>query len=182
MPLKVVFELSDPDLDHFRTVMGEARERARGRAEPELLAAARRLATEARTAKLPAFVDSRLASLETLVQMLEDADWRLDGAHRERVVGALAYFAEPDDVIPDRIPGIGFLDDAILVELVVRELRPEIEAYADFRGFRDELSARGLDPEKRAKELAARRRASYRRMERRREQRDRRGGLFSIFR
>ena len=53
------------------------------------------------------------------------------------MLNALAYFAEPDDLIPDQIPGLGFLDDAIMVELVVRELRHEIEAYEDFRVFRD---------------------------------------------
>jgi uncharacterized membrane protein YkvA (DUF1232 family) len=52
------------------------------------------------------------------------------------LLNALAYFAEPEDLIPDHIPGLGFLDDAIMVELVVRELRHEIEAYEDFCAFR----------------------------------------------
>ncbi|MFB3125280.1 MAG: YkvA family protein, partial [Woeseiaceae bacterium] len=47
-----------------------------------------------------------------------------------------AYFCEPEDLIPDHIPGLGFLDDAIMIELVVRELHHEIEAYRDFCDYR----------------------------------------------
>ena len=58
------------------------------------------------------------------------------------MLNALAYFAEPEDLIPDHIPGLGFLDDAIMIELVARELRHEIEAYDDFCAFRDREGAR----------------------------------------
>ena len=57
----------------------------------------------------------------------------------KRVLNALAYLAEPEDLIPDHIPGIGFLDDAIMIELVVRELRPEIDADEDVCRYRREL-------------------------------------------
>ncbi len=70
--------------------------------------------------------------------MLEDKDWRLEGADRKRVLNALAYFADPDDLIPDRVPGLGYLDDAIMVELVVQDLKHEIEAFDAFVAYRDE--------------------------------------------
>ncbi len=61
----------------------------------------------------------------------------------------MAYFAEPADMIPDQIPGIGFLDDVIMVELVVENLEPEITAYIEFCKFRSAEEARrknqGLD-------------------------------------
>ena len=42
---------------------------------------------------------------------------------------------------------LGFLDDAIMIELCVRELQHEIEAYEDFIEYRkDEAQARGVDP------------------------------------
>ena len=47
----------------------------------------------------------------------------------------MAYFSEAEDLIPDSIPGIGFIDDAIMLELVLQELRQEIEAYEDFCHF-----------------------------------------------
>jgi len=79
--------------------------------------------------------------------MLEDPDWKLEGAHRKRVLEALAYFADPSDLVPDQIPGLGLLDDAIMVELVAQELRPELDAYALFCGYREEEGAQvGVTP------------------------------------
>ena len=58
---------------------------------------------------------------------------------RSPVLAALAYVCDPEDIIPDDIPGIGLLDDAVMIELVFRELRHEIEAYEDFRRYRKSL-------------------------------------------
>jgi uncharacterized membrane protein YkvA (DUF1232 family) len=57
----------------------------------------------------------------------------------------MAYFADPIDLIPDHIPGIGFLDDAMFVEIVIRELSNEIEAYNEFCDFRNEEEQRLSD-------------------------------------
>ncbi len=180
MPIKIAFELSDADLEHFRGAMREAQSRARRLDEKSIVSAARRLVAETGKRALPEFVRERLAQLEGMLRMLDDAEWRIEGPHRARVVDALAYFAEPVDLIPDQLPGVGFLDDAIMVELVVQEIRPELDAYADFCRFRDEQAREGVDPEAQRKRLEARRRAMFARIERRRERRGRRGGLFSV--
>ncbi|NIV16986.1 MAG: DUF1232 domain-containing protein, partial [Woeseiaceae bacterium] len=86
--------------------------------------------------RVPQFIDQRLDKLNIMIRMLKDHEWRLPAAESNRVLNALAYFADPEDLIPDHIPGLGFLDDAIMVELVVRELKHEIEAYRDFCDFR----------------------------------------------
>ena len=103
--------------------------------------------------------------------MISDLDWRLPHSESKRVLNALAYFAEPDDLIPDHIPGLGFLDDAIMVELVLRELRHEIEAYRDFCVFRDREQARSVGNvhSHRKKGLEARREELQARMRRRRQ-------------
>ena len=59
-----------------------------------------------------------------------------------RVINALAYFANTQDLIPDDVPGLGYLDDAVMVDLVVRELASEIKAYTDFHKWRQEEAAR----------------------------------------
>ena len=71
-----------------------------------------------------------------MIRMLDDHEWRLPHQESNRVLNALAYFCDPEDLIPDNIPGLGFLDDAIMIELVVRDLRHEIDAYRDFCNFR----------------------------------------------
>ncbi len=181
MPITIAFELSDSDLEYFRIAMREVKATAHGRDEKTIISAASRLAAETSARELPEFVKERLKNLEGLIRMLEDSEWRLEGHHRARVLGALAYFAEPADIIPDQIPGLGFLDDAIMVELVVRDLQHEIEAYADFCRYRDEQKhLEDLDPELRRVRLEKRRRAMYGRMESRRERRERRGGSFFV--
>ena len=91
---------------------------------------------------MPEFIRQRLAKLRIMIDMLKDCQWRLPADESARVLNALAYFTEPEDLIPDHIPGVGFLDDAIMVELVVRELRHEIEAYGDFCAYREQHAPR----------------------------------------
>ncbi len=167
--LKVTFELSDSDLRYFRECLKRVREGGHAEDEPSVIGGATRLVKEVLQVQVPDFVRERILKLEQLTRMLEDGEWRLEGEDRARVLNALAYFVDPDDLIPDKLPGIGYLDDAIMVELVVQELRHEIEAYDDFCRFRDGArQTRSLDAEK----LAARRLVLQSRM-RRRRRRDR---------
>lgn len=57
-------------------------------------------------------------------------------------MSALAYFNEPVDMIPDAIPGIGYLDDAIMVQFIVDELKPDIDSFDDFCEFRKKIDGR----------------------------------------
>lgn len=45
------------------------------------------------------------------------------------IVGALVYFLDPFDAIPDFLPGVGFLDDASVIALVVSSMRSEIQSF-----------------------------------------------------
>lgn len=137
MSLRVSFELDDDDLDHFRLIMREARRTASRMAPEDIVAAAEELLRHIAEADAPGFIQTRIRKLRLLIRMLSDIEWRLPHREAKRVLNALAYFTEPEDLIPDNIPGLGFLDDAIMVELVVRELKHEIEAYQDFCDFRD---------------------------------------------
>ncbi len=139
MPLRISFELDEDDLKHFRLIMQEAR-RAASRLPPEdIVAAAEDLLADVEASAAPGFIVDRLQNLRLMIQMLSDIEWRLPHQEATRVLNALAYFAEPDDLIPDNIPGLGFLDDAIMIELVLRELKHEIEAYRDFCEYRDRI-------------------------------------------
>jgi len=142
--MKISFELGDRDLEYFRERLQAVRSGEHAYDEAVVLTSAKALVTEILAGETPEFVRDRIGKLSQLVRMLEDAEWRLEGEDRRRVLEVLAYFVDPDDLIPDRIPGLGYLDDAIMVELVVQELRHEIEAYEAFCAIRDE---RGADPD-----------------------------------
>ena len=135
MPLKIALTLGDEDLKHFRAQMRKARTAAREAGDDVIIASSRRLLEKVSRVDVPEFVHNRLGKLETLIAMVDDERWAIPKDVRTRVLGALAYFVQPEDMIPDDVPVLGFVDDAIMIELIVRELRHHIEAYEDFRRF-----------------------------------------------
>jgi len=177
MPMNITFELSDQDLKYFKRIITEVRAKSAGIDESKLIAGVRTLIEEIRGASAAGFVVQRLEKLERMVKMLEDKEWDMEGKDRSRVADGLVYFAEGEDLIPDRIPGLGYLDDAIMIELVVQDLKHEIEAYDDFckyRASKEKLLGRKDAMASREKWLTARRGQLHSRM-RRRRRRDRGG-------
>ena len=142
MPYKITIKLTDRDLRHFRRELKRAKASVGIADDEEILGAAAELVRALKRARLPDFITERLGKLETLHAMLTDADWKLRDGERSPVLAALAYVCDPEDIIPDNIPGIGLLDDAVMIELVCRELRHEIEAYEEFRRYRASLPRR----------------------------------------
>jgi uncharacterized membrane protein YkvA (DUF1232 family) len=171
LSLRISFDLDESDLKHFRLIMLEARRAASSLPPEDIVAAAEALLSDIEMSKAPGFIVDRLRSLKLMIQMLSDLDWRLPHQEAVRVLNALAYFAEPEDLIPDSIPGLGFLDDAIMIELVVRELKHEIEAYRDFCAYRERMREKQGDGAKVSREgwLDNRRKELQVRMRRRRK-------------
>ena len=175
MGLKLVFELSDQDLEYFSRVFREHRPGEEIDLDPEEIGqAAERLIDEARERGAPPFILDKLARIRGLIEMVRDPDWQLPEADTQRVLRAIAYFADPADLIPDDLPVLGYLDDAMMVDVALREVEPEFEAYQDFRTFRDEEvkrragSGQAADPVSRADWLDARRRELHERIRHRR--------------
>lgn len=137
MPLEITFSLSDDDLRHFQDVVDNARVAMDGRLSPEQIeVTAMNLIGETKQAELPEFIAERIAKLGIVIDMINDAEWKLSEEERNRVLSALAYFCDAEDMIPDHVPGLGFLDDAIYVEIVLRELHNEVSLYEEFCSFR----------------------------------------------
>lgn len=172
MSLRISFELSANDVKHFREAMRKARRTARDADDAGILDAARGLFMEVNAKHVPGYVRERLDRLRAMIDMLEDKEWKLSRAEQESVLAALVYFSDSEDLIPDDIPGLGFLDDAIMIELALGKLKHEIEAYQDFCEYRRKYDA-GFhfrkNPKIRADKLEARQQQLRERVARRRE-------------
>lgn len=136
--IKISFTLDESDISHFRKLLREARHQATPEQQPTILEGVRRLIREVKsTKKVPSFVSEAIETLEDLIQMLRDEDYAVPKSTATRALAALAYFANPSDLIPDHIPGLGFLDDAIMIKIVEEEFKNELWGYRKFRKFRE---------------------------------------------
>jgi uncharacterized membrane protein YkvA (DUF1232 family) len=155
--LKVTFKLGARDLKRLREIFRKTAETTDERAA---VRAAEKLIESVRNTEAPDYVQSRVDRLELLIGMLKDEGWTMPAPTRRSAVSALSYFTDPRDLIPDNIPGLGFLDDAIMIELIVQELRRELDGYDEFRRLRHREWDRGWheqSPETRDRKIEARR-------------------------
>ena len=66
-----------------------------------------------------------------------ETPWRTISA----LTGALIYVLSPIDIILDFIPGIGFLDDAVVIGLAIKLAQPDLEKYREWKVASNEKAA-----------------------------------------
>jgi hypothetical protein len=149
MSMDINIQLSDSDLQFFAKNMRDVEGSIRDTDPNAIIASAETLLATSGDNHAPPFIAERLGSVASLIAMVKDVGFGLPDVDRQRVLAALAYLADPNDTIPDTVPLLGFLDDAIMIELCRQDLQFEIEAYDDFCAWRNtEATARGEDPAK----------------------------------
>jgi len=125
-------------------MMNTAVENASSYSEEEVLSRAIAACEEMKKADLPDFVAKRMHSLEALIAAVQDVEWQMPDDEKKEVLSSLAYFCEPQDLVPDHIPVLGYVDDAIMIELVMVDMSLDLDAYEEFCSFRKtEESRRG---------------------------------------
>lgn len=83
----------------------------------------------------------RLRCLRALRMMSGEPAWRLDADMQRRIALIADYATNRDRLVPDAVPVIGGLDEAVLVDLAWPSLRFEFGDYLDFRRLRAEEAA-----------------------------------------
>ncbi|MDH4049328.1 MAG: YkvA family protein [Gammaproteobacteria bacterium] len=171
MGMRFSLDLSDRDLRFFREALARARHAVRDAEESEIIEAIGDVLSEIKgEGPLPDFVSRRIPQLESMIRMLQDEEWRLPAEERERLLATFIYFGDPEDILPDHIPVVGYLDDVIMIELVVRELRHVRDAYDDFCDFRenyDKSNKSRIDSAVRRDRIDRKRQQLHQRMKRR---------------
>ncbi len=168
--MRITFVLEPDDIARFHEALARAEQRVACAEECDIVEAARHALNRLPIGGAPGYVRQRVVEVQRLILMLEDDAWALPQAERAEVLRVLAYFGDPEDMIPDEVEVIGLLDDAIMLELLLRRLRHVLAAYADFCRHRAALGGTSAGREarlSRARALARRRDALHARMRRR---------------
>jgi uncharacterized membrane protein YkvA (DUF1232 family) len=169
--MRFTLELSNRDLTFFREALKRSRDAVRHADEADIIEAIDDVMNEIKGEEpLPDFVAKRIPQLESMISMLKDDEWCLPIEQRERMLATFVYFGDPEDIVPDHIPVIGYLDDVIIIELVVREMAHVREAYVDFCEYRDKYDKRfqaGHDVAVRRDRIDRKRQQLHQRMKRR---------------
>ncbi len=140
---KVTFTLDESDASYFRGLYRKAKREARDLDAAVIIQDARNIVHEVReNKKTPGFVIHAIEVLADLVDLIQDDEYAASKRVRDEVLAGLAYFSNPEDLIPDHIPGLGFLDDAIMVKFIEDEFRNELWGYRKFRALRDSAEQR----------------------------------------
>lgn len=84
----------------------------------------------------PAFVASRLASLERLQALVSDRGWTAPDELARRLEVVRDYTSHPDRLVPDHVHVVGQLDVAVLVDVLLQLVRDDLAEYEDFCRFR----------------------------------------------
>ena len=175
MPLTVTLEISDAELDYFRSVMSRVRAHA-GQRPPQEVAPGRRGRSGAPALDGPLAV--RRPSHRPRRAADRDARGSANGRCRRRSRRGYSTrsptWRDAHDLVPDNVPVLGLVDDAIMLELVLRELQHELDGYEEFDAFRREEAPRrdkpGMHrPVSRDDWLQSRREALHARIRERRE-------------
>ncbi len=128
-------ELNDSAVHAFNEELQSMHEQAPIVQVDQVVSLARWLQTlSAETAE--ATIHSRLSQADLLRRMLQDADWNTPASLAQRAERLLRYVTRTDDLIPDDMPVLGHLDDALLVEMSWPEFAGEAQDYRDFCQFR----------------------------------------------
>lgn len=138
--------LEPRELDRFNGLLADL-----GRAEPlcgdQIVTAARDLYDPRRGGEAPPCIALRLAHADPLGAYVADAAW---GPGEQALVAGravLAYLQRADDLIPDWVPQVGRLDDAIVVDVAWTRIGDELMGYRDFCRLRlVESGLRGVPP------------------------------------
>lgn len=140
---KVSFELDEADAAYFRNLYRKAKQGARQLDAEKIIKDARDVVEQVESSKkTPRFVTEAIGTLADLADLIVDEDYDAPKKVKDEVLAGIAYFSNPEDLIPDHIPGLGFLDDAIMVKFIEDEFKNELWGYRKFCKGRDSSEQR----------------------------------------
>lgn len=122
-----------------------------GRSQPldcdQIVTAARVLDDGQDGEATPACIAQRLHQVDPVSRLLDDGGWTPVRDVLPALRAVQDYVQETDDLIPDWMPRVGRLDDAIVIDTAWPRISAEVLDYLDFCRLRDiEAQLRGVEP------------------------------------
>lgn len=139
-------EIDTSRLDRFNSLLASL-DGARAPLDCDRLAtAARELYDGHPRVNVPACIGQRMRQVAVAARMVADRAWTAANDACEAAGLVITYVRDRDDLIPDRLPCVGRLDDAIVIEAAWPRLAAAVADYLDFRRLqRLEAALRGGD-------------------------------------
>lgn len=126
------YEIDDGALYRFNRLLARLDLRHAPIGRDQLVTAARDLADFPCNGRVSPCIHERMRRAGAVDLMLSDADW----SPKDDVVGpaelVVDYVRGNSDLIPDQLPKVGRLDDAIVVDTAWSRLAPEVRNYLHF--------------------------------------------------
>ncbi len=80
-------------------------------------------------------IKDAIRKLRCLIEMVDDPMWDMRTNNKNYVMAVLSYFTGSKEYIPNFMPELGVMFDAMMIDLVAEKLTHERDAYQDFRSF-----------------------------------------------
>ncbi len=125
-------DIDEAALATFNALLGRLDLRHAALGRDQLASAARDLADRPGEARASPCIHERMRRAGAIDRMLSDADWRAPPAAIASAQLVIGYVRDRRDLIPDALPKVGRLDDAIVVDAAWTTLAPEVRDYLDF--------------------------------------------------
>lgn len=140
------FDLGAADLDRFNTLLIRL-----GRNAPldrdRVATAARELRAGAKDAFEPACIQQRMVRLQAAANMIGDMQWTTPDDAGNAAELIVHYALGQEQLLPNTLPTVGRLDDAIAIDAAWPKLHAEVDAFIDYVRLRSlEAELRGRDP------------------------------------
>lgn len=100
--------------------------------DPDDIVQAKKEIAKIRTGNADLYILNQINNLEAMMSMVEDKVWNIKKVNMEKINATIKYFVDEDDVIPDNIPGIGYLDDCIIIDSTMDDVCEELAEFEDF--------------------------------------------------
>jgi len=135
-------DLHDEGMSRFNAIVKHLAPEHAPFGADQIAGAARRVLRAAMKGQESAFIKVRMRRACEMRSALKDPQWSIPAPLQAKMREIIAYIDDPSILIPNDVPTIGCLDDAILVDVAMDSLRGELEDYADFCRFRWSEAAR----------------------------------------